>query len=133
MKKLLAITLFSIPLALASTAYAQTTPAPAPAPAAPGGTGGGMTSPSAGAQNAPAPEPTKTVNGWSVKDKILGSEVYNEKNEKVGDIDDVVLADDGKAVYFVIGSGGFLGLGQHDVAIPFDKIQKRSEEHTSEL
>src|SRR3546814_6934041 len=122
MKKLLARTLFSIPLALASTAYAQTTPAPAPAPAAPGGTGGGMTSPSAGAQNAPAPEPTKTVNGWSVKDKILGSEVYKEKNEKVGDIDDEVLAADGKDVYFVIGSGGFLGLGQHDVAIPFDKI-----------
>src|SRR3546814_9340062 len=77
--------------------------------------------------NAPAPEPTKTVNGWSVKDKILGSEVYNEKNEKVGDIDDVVLADDGKAVYFVIGASGFLGLGKHDVAIPFDKIQKTKD------
>src|SRR3546814_16612221 len=107
MKKLLARTLFSIPLALASTAYAQTTPAPAPAPAAPGGTGGGMTSPSDGAQNAPAPEPTKTVNGWSVKDKIPGSRVYNDKNKKVGAIEDVVLADDGTALYFVIRAGGF--------------------------
>lgn len=120
MKKLLAATLCSLPLALASTAYAQTS---APSPVAPA-TPGAM---SPGANSAPASEPTKTVTGWSVKDKILGTEVYNEKDDKVGSIDDVILADNGKAVYFVVGVGGFIGMGEHDVAIPYDKITKTGD------
>src|SRR3546814_8616442 len=64
---------------------------------------------------------TEAITGWSVKDKIMGNAVYNEKDEKIGDINDVVLASDGKAAYFIVGAGGFLGLGE------------RSEEHTSEL
>ncbi len=70
---------------------------------------------------------TEAVTGLSVKSNIMGKTVYNEKNEKVGEITDVVLASDGKAAYFIIGAGGFLGLGSHDVAIPFDKVTHSSD------
>lgn len=129
MKRLLISTISSIPLALASVAYAQTTTAPAattdrpaaemPAtvPAAtPGTTMAPMTATDSG-------KTKQMVQGWSVKDKVMGKSVYNENNDKIGDVSDVVLSSDGQVAYFVIGAGGFLGLGQHDVAIPFQKVQ----------
>src|SRR3546814_11128763 len=67
---------------------------------------------------------TEAITGWSVKDKIMGNAVYNEKDEKIGDINDVVLASDGKDAYFMVGAGGLLGLGERSVAMPFDEIQK---------
>jgi sporulation protein YlmC with PRC-barrel domain len=73
---------------------------------------------------------TEAISGWSVKDKIMGKTVHNETGEKVGEISDVVLASDGKAAYFVIGAGGFLGMGTHDVAIPFDKVTLADEKMT---
>ena len=57
----------------------------------------------------------------------MGKTVYNEKNEKVGEVEDVVLATDGKASYFVVGAGGFLGMGKHDVAIPFDTVTQMED------
>src|SRR5260370_34265733 len=56
--------------------------------------------------------------GWSAKKQILGQGVYNEKNEKVGVIDDLVIAPDRAVSYAIVGAGGFVGLAQHDVAIP---------------
>lgn len=60
----------------------------------------------------------------------MGKSVYNENSEKVGDVTDVILTSDGQAAYFVIGAGGFLGLGQHDVAIPFDEVQPNDDKLT---
>ena len=50
--------------------------------------------------------------GWSVKKQIPGKTVYNENNQKVGRIDDLIVAPD-SAVSFaiIIGAGGFVGLG----------------------
>lgn len=67
------------------------------------------------------------VSGWSVKDKIMGKTVYNENNDKVGDINDVILSRDGKATYVIIGVGGFIGMGERNVAIPFDKITQTDD------
>ena len=55
--------------------------------------------------------------GWSVKKKVLGKTVYNEENKKVGKIDDLIVAPDGTASFFIVGAGGFLGVAKHDVAI----------------
>jgi sporulation protein YlmC with PRC-barrel domain len=52
-----------------------------------------------------------------------GLNVYNEANEKVGDINEVILSRDGRATAAVIGVGGFLGVGEHSVAVPFDQIR----------
>lgn len=57
----------------------------------------------------------------------MGKTVYNEKDVKVGDIDDGVLAPDGKPSTLVIGAGGFLGMGERNVAIPFEKIKESND------
>jgi sporulation protein YlmC with PRC-barrel domain len=56
--------------------------------------------------------------GWSAKKQILGKPVYNESNQKIGVIDDLVVTPDHSVSYAIIGAGGFLGLRKHDVAIP---------------
>ena len=60
--------------------------------------------------------------GWRAS-KLSGVDVYNEQNEKIGDISDVILDKSGKAAAVIIGVGGFLGMGEHLVSVPFDKIK----------
>src|SRR6058998_2218910 len=55
--------------------------------------------------------------GWSAKKQILGQRVYNEKNERVGVIDDLIIAPDRAVSYAIVGAGGFVGLAKHNVAI----------------
>ena len=50
--------------------------------------------------------------------KLAGVDVYNEANEKIGDINDVILDKSGKAEKVILGVGGFLGMGEHYVAVP---------------
>ncbi len=54
--------------------------------------------------------------------KLAGVVVYNDANEKIGDINDVILDRSGKVANVILGVGGFLGLGEHNVAIAFDKL-----------
>jgi len=61
--------------------------------------------------------------GWSAKKKILGKPVYNDKNEKIGVVDDLIITPDRSVSYAIIGAGGFLGIGKHDVAIPVGQFQ----------
>jgi len=63
--------------------------------------------------------------GWSAKKQILGQGVYNEKNEKVGVIDDLVIAPDRAVSYAIVGAGGFVGLAKHDVAIPIGQVKQQ--------
>ncbi len=55
--------------------------------------------------------------------KLDGVAVYGPDNKKVGGITDVLMDHEGKATYVVIGVGGFLGMGQKDVAIPFAQVK----------
>src|SRR5262245_6084995 len=59
--------------------------------------------------------------------KLVGLSVYNEKNESVGSINDMLTDKNGKIVAVVIGVGGFLGVGEHLVAVPFEKVKFSSE------
>jgi hypothetical protein len=52
--------------------------------------------------------------GWSAKKNILGKGVYNDKNEKIGTVDDLIIAPDKSVSFVIIGSGGFVGMGKHD-------------------
>jgi sporulation protein YlmC with PRC-barrel domain len=65
--------------------------------------------------------------GWSAKKKILGKTVYNESNEKVGVIDDLIIAPDRAVSFAIIGAGGFVGLGRHDVAIPVTQLKQADD------
>src|SRR5450759_4112205 len=55
--------------------------------------------------------------------KIVGLSVYNDKNESLGSINDLLTDKSGAIKAVVIGVGGFLGVGEHLVAVPFDKIK----------
>jgi sporulation protein YlmC with PRC-barrel domain len=55
--------------------------------------------------------------------KLAGLDVYNEANEKIGDINDVILDRSGKVANVILGVGGFLGLGERYVAVAFDKLK----------
>jgi hypothetical protein len=61
--------------------------------------------------------------GWSAKKQILGQDVYNDRNEKVGTVEDLIIAPDRAVSYAIVGVGGFLGLDRHDVAIPAGQLQ----------
>jgi sporulation protein YlmC with PRC-barrel domain len=55
--------------------------------------------------------------------KVVGLNVYNADNEKVGSINDLLTDKSGNIKAAVLGVGGFLGMGAHLVAVPFDKIK----------
>jgi len=61
--------------------------------------------------------------GWSVKRTILGQTVYNDNNERVGSIDDIIIAPDTAISYAIVNAGGYLGLAKHDVAVPVSKFK----------
>src|SRR5947209_19201525 len=51
--------------------------------------------------------------------KLVGVNVYNQNNDKIGDIREVIVDKSGKADAVVIGVGGFLGIGEKDIAVSF--------------
>lgn len=55
--------------------------------------------------------------------KLMGLNVYNEANEKLGDINELLVDKSGKINAAVIGIGGFLGMGEHDIAVSMDKLK----------
>ena len=61
--------------------------------------------------------------GWSAKRQILGQQVFNDKDERVGSIDDIIIAPDKAVSYAIINAGGFTGLTKHDVAIPVSQLK----------
>lgn len=129
----------AVPAALAvgaATALAQTPP-PSPSPSAPAEQSPSPSPSPAPAPSAtePAPSPspsaersagnfssTQAADEWR-STKLVGLTVYNQANEKVGDINDLILGPDGKISSAVIGVGGFLGMGEKLVAVSFSDLQ----------
>ena len=63
------------------------------------------------------------VKGWSAKKQVMGKDVYNDKNEKVGVVEDLIIAPDKAVSYAIIGTGSFLGMDKHDVAIRVNQFK----------
>jgi hypothetical protein len=55
--------------------------------------------------------------------KVIGNSVTNDANETIGKIDDLLVSSDGKDPYAVLSIGGFLGMGTHLVAVPYDSLK----------
>jgi sporulation protein YlmC with PRC-barrel domain len=55
--------------------------------------------------------------------------VYDPSDNKIGEIMDVLVDRAGKATALIIGVGGFLGMGEKDVAVPFDAVQVASKDN----
>jgi sporulation protein YlmC with PRC-barrel domain len=54
--------------------------------------------------------------------KLIGASVTNDKNENVGSIDDIII-DQKRVLFAVLQVGGFLGIGKHLVAVPYESLQ----------
>jgi hypothetical protein len=59
--------------------------------------------------------------------KVIGSNVVNEENEVIGKIDDLLISLDGKEPYAVLSIGGFLGMGTHLVAVPYETLKSTDD------
>lgn len=55
--------------------------------------------------------------------KLIGLNVYNDQNEKIGSIKELMLDKSGNIASAVIGVGGFLGMGQHDIMVEMSKLK----------
>jgi hypothetical protein len=55
--------------------------------------------------------------------KIVGSPVVNDANEKIGDVDDLLVEPSDKVLFAVLSVGGFLGMGERLVVVPFGSLQ----------
>ncbi|MBR0986847.1 PRC-barrel domain-containing protein [Bradyrhizobium liaoningense] len=82
-------------------------------------------SPTATTDKAPtaATTTTTTASGQWRTSKMDGLKVYNEANENIGTINDLLMDKSGDIKIAVIGVGGFLGLGEHLVAVPYEKLK----------
>lgn len=69
---------------------------------------------------------TQIAMGWSVKKTLLGKTVYNDADKTVGKVEDLIISPDRSVSYVIVGAGGFVGIGRHDVAIPITSIQDRA-------
>jgi hypothetical protein len=75
------------------------------------------------ANMAPTTASESSLQGDWRASKIVGLSVYNDNNESIGSINDLLTDKSGNIKAVVIGVGGFLGMGSHLVAISFDKIK----------
>jgi sporulation protein YlmC with PRC-barrel domain len=73
------------------------------------------------------PHETASSKGMWQASKLEGLDVYNEKNEKIGDIKELMLNKQGQIEMVAIGVGGFLGMGEHDVAVKFTDLKFSDE------
>jgi sporulation protein YlmC with PRC-barrel domain len=115
-----------------AAAIAQTAPppsAPTTPPAAPATPAPGTAAP---ARPTVAPSPTEmTPPTWSEAQaasefrasKLIGMAVYNTKDERIGDVNDLIVSDSGSVTHAVIGVGGFLGMGEKRVAVNMKSLK----------
>lgn len=133
---ILTASILAVPV-LAATPPAGSTSSNTPAAAAPGappadnmsaGLPGhaaspASTNPGATAANQPATPRYTTADNQVRLGKLVGASVYNDQNQAVGSIDDVLMGQDHKASTAVISVGGFLGVGGKLVSVPFDQLK----------
>lgn len=119
MFKLTAVSVLAVSLAMPVMAQTSNSSAATGAPATHNTSG----NPTSGGYNTPsARNSVMTDNGGMRASKIIGSSVYNDHDQKIGSIDDLVVGND-KALHAVVSVGGFLGMGSKMVEVPFDKLQ----------
>ena len=68
-----------------------------------------------------------STGNWHASD-IYKADVYDNSEDKIGDVTDLVMDSDGNITTAVIGVGGVLGAGQKDVAVPFKDLKVSSRD-----
>lgn len=65
---------------------------------------------------------TLPAQSWTITNYYKQS-IYDPKENKIGDVDDVLVDKTGKITALMVGVGGFLGIGEKDVAVPFSAVK----------
>ena len=63
--------------------------------------------------------------------KLIGTKVVNTANETIGDINEIVLAKDGRVAAVILEVGGFLGMGEHEVALDFKSVRMSRDQNNN--
>ncbi len=113
MKRILTAT--ALAMILATPAFAQTTTPTTP--------GTAPNAPSAAAPNNAGALTNIPASNMALSDWYRQA-VYDNANNKIGDISDVLIDQQKKASVAILGVGGFLGIGEKNVAVPFDSIKR---------
>lgn len=121
------LTAAALAVVLATPAFAQT--ATPPAATAPAANQSSSMSPSASGAGFVSSQQTTDWRG----SKLIGATVYGSDNASIGEINDLIVAGDGKINAAVIGVGGFLGVGAKNVAVPFDKLHVTRKPDTAAI
>jgi sporulation protein YlmC with PRC-barrel domain len=74
----------------------------------------------------------QTANEWRGS-KLIGASIYGPDNNSIGDVNDVLISDDGSIRAVVVGVGGFLGVGEKNVALPFDALDVQRDRSSGEI
>lgn len=96
-------------------------------------TGASTTTTTTTSTTAGATSPTMAVDSNALRNnrrasKVIGSTVYNENNESIGEVDDILIPPGGNGEpVAVISVGGFLGIGSRLVAVPYDRLQMNAQ------
>jgi sporulation protein YlmC with PRC-barrel domain len=69
------------------------------------------------------PSDSATVTHW------YKQSVYDPSDSKIGEIMDVLIDKSGKVTALIVGVGGFLGMGEKDVAVPFDAVKATTKDN----
>jgi sporulation protein YlmC with PRC-barrel domain len=84
--------------------------------------------------NATSPSQRNTVltdSGDVRASKLIGASVYNDRNQKVGSVDDLVLGKDNRADDVIVSVGGFVGMGKKLIAVPYTQLKLGDTKHAS--
>lgn len=107
---------------VAIPALAQTTsPSPSPSPTPPANAPGSAGSPGSTVTTVDKTAKMHSSDNYRAS-ALIGTNVLNSANEAIGDINDLIVAKDGKVDRVIVGVGGFLGIGEKNVALPFNEL-----------
>ncbi len=75
----------------------------------------------------PKRNPAISANGNMSASAIIGADVRNGRDETIGKVQDIFVGKDGAIKGVIVGVGGFLGVGEHNVMLSWDKVQLRED------
>lgn len=146
----LVVTAFAAAPALAQTSTTPSAPTDRPAASGTGttSTGSPAMQPGSSGSSSTMNQPSSTMSQSSgmqgqfmtkmeanqmMASDLIGTRVVSSNNESIGDINDVILDRNGQIMAAVVGVGGFLGIGEKDVAVPFKSLEFMSAQQAQAM
>ena len=105
----------------ASAQQQDAAPAPAADPA-PSAAPDAAPADKAASPEASIPDKSAALGGEMSASDLLNKKVMNPENDTIGNVNDLSIGGDGKIAALIVGVGGFLGMGEKNVSLPYDQL-----------